>query len=327
VSVSVVIPTFRRPASLLQALGSLQDQSAQDFEILVVDNAADPAVEAVVEEANRTARVQVRYVAEPRLGLHHARHAGARAATAPILLFTDDDATFDPGWIEAYQRAFERFPEMAAAGGPIHPEWETEPPSWLMAFMGERQSFPPLSIMDEGQQTTYCCPHGYFFGVNMAVRAEALRSAGGFNPEIFGTRWLGDGESGLNRKLCVAGGLVGYVPEAVVHHHIPAARMTKAYLGRRHAQEGAADEYAALAHVVPPRARLILRILRSAVGWATDVGIKNVGRVVLLGDRFYFLRLRLATCYHLSRMGYCIRLLRDAELRHLVAVEDWLTEP
>src|SRR5512146_3001975 len=111
---SVIIPTYKRHYFMLQALGSLQEQSTKDFEIVLVDNVADLDVARKVKDFNRTAIVPVRYVPEPNLGAHHARHAGARRAAGDVLLFGDDDQTFDRGWVEAYARTFAEHPEMVA---------------------------------------------------------------------------------------------------------------------------------------------------------------------------------------------------------------------
>ena len=35
-------------------------------------------------------------------------------------------------WLAAYARCFGAHPDMAAAGGPIRPAWETPPPTWLL---------------------------------------------------------------------------------------------------------------------------------------------------------------------------------------------------
>src|SRR5207249_3103024 len=104
--ITVIIPTFHRPRTLMKSLLSLQEQTYTDFEILIVDNAADAGVEHQVADFNVHASMPVRYLPEPELGLHNARHAGARAANGEILLFTDDDATFDAGWVQAYATAF-----------------------------------------------------------------------------------------------------------------------------------------------------------------------------------------------------------------------------
>src|SRR5262249_57980635 len=79
-SVSVIIPTYRRPQSLRRTLQSLQDQILPQFEILVADNAADRETEEVVHEFNRTAWCPAQYISHPHDGVTGARHRAARAA-------------------------------------------------------------------------------------------------------------------------------------------------------------------------------------------------------------------------------------------------------
>jgi len=62
--ISVVIPTYKRPRTLLQALRSLQEQTLPDFEIVVVENAADSEVKKMVAEFNLTAKHLGCYVSE-----------------------------------------------------------------------------------------------------------------------------------------------------------------------------------------------------------------------------------------------------------------------
>ncbi len=131
---------------------------------------------------------------------------------------------------------------MAAAGGPVRPSWEKPREEWLERFMRGHKNFPIYSLMEpyEGFRLD---AKGIFFGVNMAIRREVLFEAGGFNPEAFGDFWLGDGETGLNRKLWELAMFVGYVPGALVYHHIPSERMTVSYMRRRMANQGACDVY------------------------------------------------------------------------------------
>jgi len=222
----VVVPTYARLRTLLRSIQSLEEQTLPDFEILVVDNGSDPSVEGAVRAANQNARIPVCYIPEPRLGLHYARNAGVRAAEGDILVFTDDDATFDPGWLAAYADAFAAHPEMVAAGGPVRPVWQVPPPQWLLDYIGDAKSFGILSLMEPNQDFRL---DGYFFGVNMAVRRSVFEWAG-FHPDQFETRIIGDGESGLNSDIVRSGGLVGYVPNAIVYHHIPPERMTISYI-------------------------------------------------------------------------------------------------
>ena len=80
-SISVVVPTYKRPALLGRAVRSILDQSLQDFEVIVVDDASgDDTEEAVAAFSDP----RVRYVRhEENRGLAAARNSGIKAAHAP----------------------------------------------------------------------------------------------------------------------------------------------------------------------------------------------------------------------------------------------------
>ena len=225
---SVVIPTYNRLRTLLQALRSLQEQTLPDFEIIVVDNAADQEVERMVSEFNRKARIGARYISHDSGGNSGARNCGAIEAKGQLLVYTDDDLTFDPEWLSAYERSFTSHPEMVAAGGCVRPKWEEQPPGWLLAYIGNAKVFPILALMEPSAHFTLS-GEGYFFSCNMAIRRSVFDWTG-FHPELFGSQTVGDGESGLNRDLARQGYLIGYVPEAIAYHHIPPSRMTVDYI-------------------------------------------------------------------------------------------------
>jgi glycosyltransferase involved in cell wall biosynthesis len=321
VSISLVVPTYNRSRLLVRCLESVQGQSLPEFELLVVDNSPDAALRVWIDEFNTAARVPARYVSEPRLGLHNARHAGARAATGDVLVFTDDDATFAPDWLDAYERRFGEHPRMAAAGGRVLPEWESSPPAWLCGFMqADPRMFPSLSLMDLG--SSFQLSHdGIFFGVNMAIRRGTLFEVGGFNPEIFGDRWLGDGETGLNRKLWARRELIGYVPDALVYHRVSAERMTLAYLRTRQANDGACDMYARFHDRMPSTAGLA----RAALGIVAESARDWVAEPLLRGRTDpRALRVQLRAARARSRLEYVARLTASPQRRSLVAQQNWL---
>lgn len=319
-NISTIIPTYNRPETLMRALASLQEQTLSDFEMLVVDNAADPAVQGLATEFNRTAKVPVRYVPEPDIGLHNARHAGAIAAQGDILVFTDDDATFDSGWLEAYAEKFADYPEMAAAGGPVRAAWEQPPPGWLLELIGEAKMFGPLSVMEPYDE--FCLGgDAFFWGANMAIRRRVLFEVGGFNPECFGDTWLGDGESGLKRKLNDRQMLVGYVPGAVVYHHIPPQRMTVEYLRHRQVNQGAAEAYTYFHAEGVRRTKVLAYAARIAKdnlrAWAQALIVNGRTDARSLG-------VQLNATAAKSQLSYAIRLLTDRSFRELVTKKDWL---
>lgn len=324
-NLSVIIPTYRRPDALLRALRSLREQTWPQHEVIVVDNAAEPQVARLVADVAAAAPVPVRYVPEPELGLHNARHAGARAARGEILVFTDDDATFAPGWLAAYARRFAEHPEMAAASGAIRPAWETAPPRWLVDFIGGARDFGLLALR-EAYLDFRLDPDGVLYGANMAIRRDVLFAVGGFNPDSFGDVWLGDGEVGLNRKLWQRGLLIGYEPAALVYHHIPPERMTVRYLCRRMANEGGCAEYAAFHDGIPGPAGLALRLGRIGLALA-KLALLTAWRAAVARDRFALLRARLGLAFHTYRLRYVVRLFHDRAFRALVTKTDWLAAP
>ena len=242
--ISLIIPTLNRCEVLKNAIASAQQQTwhADRYEIIVVDNGSTDGTSQHVKQVAEKSEKLVRLISEPQIGLHNARHAGTRAAIGEILIFSDDDATFDPDWIRAYGEAFTKYPEMTAAGGPVRPVWEVPPPQWLLDYMDGARTFGILSLMEPHQEFRLERT-GFFFGVNMAIRRDVLFEVGGFNPDTFGDIWLGDGETGLNRKLWQREMLIGYVPEALVYHHIPPHRMTVNYIRKWAWHLGGAEMY------------------------------------------------------------------------------------
>jgi GT2 family glycosyltransferase len=255
--------------------------------------------------------------------LHNARHAGVHTARGDVLIFTDDDATFVPDWLQAYADAFVEHPEMMAAGGPVRPVWEVPPPQWLLDYMGAPDMFPILSLMEPYKEFRLD-GRGFFFGVNMAIRRDVLFEVGGFNPESFGAVWLGDGESGLNRKLWTREMLIGYVPEAIVYHHIPPSRMTLEYFCHRMANEGACEMYARF-HEEGIYWFDLLRyaaslVMRSSKSWIAASLLR--GRTDPRS-----LQIQLNAARTQSRLKYVLRLMFDKEFQTLVLKKDWLNEP
>lgn len=319
-TISVILPTYKRADSALECLASLQTQTFGDFEVVVVDNGVETVVREMVERFGAAATFSLKYVPEARLGLHYARHAGARAAKADILVFTDDDATVDEGWLEAYARAFKEHPEIAGATGPANPVWEELAPAWVENMMGENGHLGFLSLVGEGPNY-YSSLDQQFYGVNMAIRRKTLFDVGGFNPESYGDIWLGDGETGLSHKVHRQGGIVAYVPDAIVWHHIPGQRLTIDYYRRRIANQGAADCYSRFNRNTFSRLQLAVFASKIAAKywpfWLIDLFVKRK-------TDSHSLRLQLRAVATRARVAYAIRLMFSSKLRRLVHEDDWI---
>ena len=151
IEVSLIIPTHNRADSLKSTIASALDLDypADRFEIIIVDNASNDETATLIESYQKKNNgKKLRCIQEAQLGLHYARHAGVRAAAGELLLFTDDDASFDSGLLKAYVNAFTKNLAMVAAGGPVRPIWNQPPPPWLLEYIGDSKQFSILSLME-----------------------------------------------------------------------------------------------------------------------------------------------------------------------------------
>jgi glucosyl-dolichyl phosphate glucuronosyltransferase len=297
--VSVIVPTAHRPTPLANCLQSLIGQSCPPelWELLVVDTDPSRDTAGVVQAvADAFPRYSVRYVPEPAPGLLAGRHRGAAEAAAGLLVFVDDDVVAEPQWLDAVLEAFDD-PDVHLVGGRSVPAFEVPPPAWLEHFWaGTRHGgrmCVPLSLIDLGDEPLQIDPT-YVWGLNFGIRADALRSLGGFNPDCMPDplqRWQGDGETGLALRARSAGMRAVYAPRAVVHHSVPATRMTAAYFERRGFYQGVCNSFTDLKADHPPRRQLHnwMDTLRwRALGWIGRGSLREAARVRLayrVGER------------------------------------------
>jgi glycosyltransferase involved in cell wall biosynthesis len=99
---SVIIPAHNRAEYLGDAVLSVCEQTIppEEYEVIVVDNGSTDETRKVVESIASEHSI-VRYIYESRIGLHNARHAGARESTGEILVYIDEDVIVPPGWLQA----------------------------------------------------------------------------------------------------------------------------------------------------------------------------------------------------------------------------------
>ena len=98
VLVSVIIPTYNRPAMLREALSSVIQQTYKHFEIIVVNDAGED-VEGIVAEFNSAGNVRYFKLPENR-GMAAARNKGVEAARGKYIALLDDDDLFYPNHLQ-----------------------------------------------------------------------------------------------------------------------------------------------------------------------------------------------------------------------------------
>ncbi|WP_044043890.1 glycosyltransferase family 2 protein [Caballeronia insecticola] len=116
--VSVVVPTYRRPADLKRCLAALRAQTRMPDEVLVIARAEDDATaRRLAIELKSASRFALRVIDTGAGGQVAALNRGLESAEGDIIAITDDDAAPHPDWIERIARAFEADERLGAIGG------------------------------------------------------------------------------------------------------------------------------------------------------------------------------------------------------------------
>ncbi len=116
-TLSVVIPTRRRPTILRKALTHLAAQTiADELEVIVVHDGEDDGLTRQELRDPRQWPFPLTYFAIPKGQQGIARNRGVEKATAPLVLFIGDDIFLDPDACEAHVRAHEHGEGAAVLG-------------------------------------------------------------------------------------------------------------------------------------------------------------------------------------------------------------------
>jgi hypothetical protein len=319
--VSVIIPTFNRPRTLRATLKTLieQDFDHSEYEILVVDNNSTDDTPAVVRELQARSPVRLRYLHEPRPGVHYARNLAAVNASGRVLYYTDDDMIADRTMLSELYKVFDLDPLVACATGRVLPKWEVDPPDWVVKYCAN--GILSLQLRLESLIVSHEDPG--VWSCHEAILKDVLIECGGFNPENTEGLWVGDGESGLNAKVEARGYKFGFVGSSVTHHVIPPGRMTQRYLNKRMENQGNADTFTWFRTARPDTRELIgnertcirngmRAMLAAAKGFAKGRDSWHVDRAQV--------------SYWRARFSYCRRLRRDFAWREFVMRDDWIAE-
>ncbi len=198
--ISVVIPTHRRLALLARCLDALGTQSldAEDFEIIIVDDANDSMTRDLVRRYGTRIKSPLRYVPVdgPPHGPAAARNRGWQAARSPIIAFTDDDTIPAHDWLRAVIEGFDNA-RLQGAWGTV--------------------SVPLRRRPTDYERDAARLERAGFVTANCFVRRSVLEGVGGFD-EAFRDAWRED--SDLYFRLLDHGLVVAHLPDAVVTHPV-----------------------------------------------------------------------------------------------------------
>ncbi|HTU75316.1 MAG TPA: glycosyltransferase family 2 protein [Trebonia sp.] len=169
-------------------------------------------------------------------GLSGARNTGVRQAQSDVIAFLDDDATAEPGWLEALEAAY-LDPGVIGVGGLILPRWQTARPAWMPA-----EFYWVVGCNYEGMPTSGQRIRNPF-GASMSFRRTAFELVDGFRSDIGRTasgRPLGCEETEfcirLGQRLPQSWLVMEH--DAIAHHFVPDGRCSFSYFISRCFAEG-----------------------------------------------------------------------------------------
>jgi GT2 family glycosyltransferase len=215
VSVSIIIVNWNRRDLLRECLRSLERQTLQAFEVILVDNGStDGSAEMAEAEFAGTLSLRVIRNRENR-GFCAANNQGIAIGSAPLIALLNNDAVAAPDWLEELARAFDDGGVGMAASKILVYEDPTriDKVGHLIYPDGQNRGRGSGQI-DRGQFDRIeevLWPDG----CAAMYRRAMLDEIGGFDEDFFA--YADDAELGLRARI--AGWRCLYIPDAVVRHH------------------------------------------------------------------------------------------------------------
>ena len=203
--ISVVIPVLNGVSTIARQLDALRHQTAPpDFEVIVSDNGStDGTVGLVSRIAEDWPELRVLTTAV-RPGASAARNAGVAAARAAAIAFCDADDVVGSGWLAAVNRGLEEYDLVT---GPTEYDLLN---SRRTADGRGRAGVDAAPLIGGGPLLSYA------FGHNIGVRKSVAVNVGGFDESLLG----GGDDVDFAWRVQLAGGLFGWIPEALVHYRV-----------------------------------------------------------------------------------------------------------
>lgn len=208
---SVIIVTRDRPDALAMTLDSLRVRADEArFEVVVVANGSGEQTRRMLATVSEPA---VRVVETEQVCLSRARNIGLAAASAPVILFLNDDNPVPAGTISDHARFHrERAEREALVFGDVRGDAASRTSPFMRWLEDESRIRWDPDFDGAGE-----VPAHNFRGGNTSVKAEFVRAAGGFDERLE----FGCDDIELGWRLERLGARAFYDPALVVAHHHP----------------------------------------------------------------------------------------------------------
>lgn len=238
-SVSVIIPTFRRPQGLALAMNSAVAQTGLDdigLSLIICDNSPEASARAQVAAFAAAAPIAVTYVHEPKTGVANARNSAVAAAHSDFIAFLDDDEEAPASWLAALLSTQTQF-DADVVFGPVSARLmasDVRFPTYFEAFFSRRGPNASQTI-------------DVYYGCGNSLIRRAVMPAN--KPFCTEHNDMGGEDDKLFYGLQAKGARMAWSAEATVFEDVPPSRSTLHYTLRRAFAYGQGPSFsAALGH-------------------------------------------------------------------------------
>ena len=221
--VSIVIPTYKRPDGIQNALESLVGQTAgqRQIEIVVADNDPKASAKELVAEFAKTSTIDVIYKHVPQPGVSNARNGALSVARGRFIAFLDDDMKALPGWLDELVKAALKYEAGITFGPAIAVMPNADDP--LNPFM--EPFFSRIANAPEGYITKCLGTGGCLLDLSLCEMPSPA-----FNPIHNET---GGEDDALFHHLTSHGAKVAWAIKAESFEIVPPSRATPKYMWKR----------------------------------------------------------------------------------------------
>jgi len=215
---SVVVCTRNRMGNVVPTAVSILATRSANLELIILDQSDDDAtrlaLDAFLEAAGGDTRLRYFRLSVP--GKPNALNKARAVARGRYIVLTDDDCECAPDWLQNIQRAFEEHPEVACVFGEV----EAAPHDPAIYYVLTNHIPAPHAIFTLREWIKMPDNRNAGIGANMAVRANALREVGGWDPCVGPGAKFGSGDDhDLTVRLLLRGYGVYFCPDARVVHY------------------------------------------------------------------------------------------------------------
>jgi len=207
-SISVVIPTYQRRASVRRVLEALARQTiaATEYEVIVSIDGSDDGTREMIGHFQAAYRLSA--IWQPNQGRAAARNAGIRSARGHLIVFLDDDMEPVPGFLQAHAQAHPPGSRRAVVGAVPIPVEAASPP--IVDYRRSGMS----AHLDRLARPGYRLGFRDMYSGNLSLARDVVLEVGGFD-EAF--RLYGYEDYELALRLLRAGVELAYSPQAMAY--------------------------------------------------------------------------------------------------------------